>query len=118
MKNFLRHTLLFKVKALLILAFISGGLLFFTAGLLIFQAPQLAYPLLLHFDGAGRAPLLGEPFHLWLVWATGLVCAIINFFFGRVFFFRERMLTYLFFSANMVISLLTLVAIGTIISMN
>jgi len=79
---------------------------------------RLTSPIVLQLDNVLGIDFFGEKFALWFVWLTGLFVAAVNFVLGKVLFYRERALSYLVFGATVFFSLLTLVAVSQIISLN
>jgi len=61
---------------------------------------------------------LGEKSDIWGIWAGGLALLIVNSFLAGVFYHRERVLAYVFAGAALLLSILALVALGVIFSVN
>ncbi len=103
---------------MLVLNILSLIVLFITLILIILNKESLNQPIILHYDSFGGIDLFGTPNDLWGIWLAGLVTGVVNVFLGAAFFYRERILTYLFLGANVVIAILVLVAVANIISVN
>lgn len=110
--------IIFKEKLLLVLIFLSLLLLVFSLGLVYFNIDKLSSPIIIHFDGLKGIDFFGQTRDLWFIWLTGFTIVILNIFLGNVFFYRERILTYLFLGSGLLISILLLVALANIISVN
>jgi hypothetical protein len=107
-----------KEKVLRVFLVITGILFLLSLGLIYFNTKNLDTPLILHFDQIKGIDLFGEKIDLWLIWFMGFAMAVINTFLGQVFFERERILSYIFIGTNILISILLLIVVGTIISVN
>lgn len=114
----LYHIRIFKEKVLLVFTVLSLVLMIFNLGLVYFNISKLGTPLILHFDEFKGVDFFGEGKNLWGIWLTGLVAIAINTFLANTFFYRERALTYLLIGSGFLISILTLVVLATIISVN
>ncbi len=79
---------------------------------------ELSYPLILHFSSYFGVDAVGGRGSVWGIVAIAALVAILNAFIGATFFYRERVLTYLFFATNVLIALLSLVAVANIIALN
>ncbi|MFH0712786.1 MAG: hypothetical protein V2A55_02975 [Candidatus Jorgensenbacteria bacterium] len=113
-----KRLLIFNDKPLSIFTALSFLFLIIGLALVYFNITRLTSPIVLHFDNVLGIDFFGERNFLWFVWLTGLFVVIINFFLGKVLFYRERILSYLVFGTTLLFSLLTLVAISQIISLN
>ena len=109
---------IFREKIFLILIGISAAL--FVAGLLlgIFRLNGLSYPIILHFDAFRGVDFVGNLTDFWTIWAGGIVIATVNLRLAASLFHRERFLSYLFVSANVLVALLTLIITGVVASAN
>jgi FlaA1/EpsC-like NDP-sugar epimerase len=101
---------------------ISGSLtvLFFLISLILiaFNSSSFSPPLIFHFDQYHGADFFGGLADLWLIVSGVLLIIVINFFFSRFFFERERFFTHFLFFVNLLISVIFLIAAGVIISVN
>ncbi len=109
---------IFKERVLLIFIILSFSLLFFSLGLVYFNIRELSSPVIIHFDGLRDIDPFGKVGDLWFIWLTGFVIVLINVFFGNFFFYRERVLAYLILGTTLLFSILHLVALAQIISVN
>ena len=109
---------IFREKILLILIGISAAL--FAASLLLtfFRLNGLSYPVILHFDAFRGVDFVGNLADFWTIWAGGIIIAAANLWLAVSLFHRERFLSYLFVSANVLIALLTLIITGVVASAN
>jgi hypothetical protein len=109
---------IFKQKILVIFLAVTAVLLLAGLALVYFNVDSLSTRLVLHFDAFKGVDLFGENADLWRLWGTGVLVTLLNAILGEAFFKKERMLTYIFLGVNILISLLLLLAISTIISVN
>lgn len=107
-----------KQKILVIFLIVTAVLLLAGFALVYFKVGSLSAPLVLHFDAFKGVDLFGGHANLWRLWGVGALLTLLNAFLGEAFFNKERMLTYLFLGVNILLSLLLLLAISTIISVN
>lgn len=114
----LYHIRLIKEKVLLVFIALSLALMIFSLGLIFFNIDKLSSPVILHFDEFKGIDLFGEGRDLWGIWLAGFVAIAFNIFLGHALFYRERALTYLLVGSGLLISILILVVLGTIISVN
>lgn len=103
---------------LLALVLVSGALLLISGAALAFAWGDLPARVVLHFLPGRGADLFGTPGDLLTLWILGVGVAGINTLLAQVFYDRARELTYLFAGANVLITLILFIAIGTIISVN
>ncbi len=113
-----KRLLIFNDKPLSIFTALSFLFLLIGLALIYFNITRLTSPIVLHFDGVLGMDFFGEKYALWFVWLTGFFVVMVNFFLGKTLFYRERVLSYLVFGATAFFSLLTLVAVSQIISLN
>jgi len=109
---------IFKQKVLLALMGLTGVLFGGSLILALFRLGGLSYPIILHFDPFRGVDFLGNLTDFWTIWASGLVLTAINTWLGETLFERERFLSYLFISANVLIALLILIISGVVIGAN
>jgi len=109
---------IFKHRLLLVFLIITGLILILGALVIIGNVGSLPQQLILHFDSFHGIDLFGGYTDLWLVWVMGFVFAIINAVLAEEFFYKNRVLTYIFLGVDVVISLLTLIVVSTIISVS
>ncbi|MDI6734561.1 MAG: hypothetical protein QMD50_03710 [Patescibacteria group bacterium] len=111
-KEFFSQKVLFFGLALSIVIFLIS------AGLIVTHIGSLPETTIIHFDSFSGIDYFGEPADLWWIWGIGFFMMIINAILGIEFFYRERIATYLFFATNLLISILILIVVATIISVN
>lgn len=108
----------FLKKPLLITAGASAAFLAAAGIALVFHWNNFPSRVVLHFEPVKGADLFGTRGDVLTLWTLGIAVAVMNAFLAKVFYDRSRELSYLFGSANALISLILLIAIGTIISVN
>ncbi|MDI6820902.1 MAG: hypothetical protein QMD65_01860 [Patescibacteria group bacterium] len=108
----------FSQKILFFALVLSLAIFLVSAGLIATHIGNLPDTTIIHFDSFSGIDFFGEPLDLWWIWGIGIFMAIINIVLGNEFFYRERIATYLFFATNLLISILILIVIATIISVN
>lgn len=79
---------------------------------------KLSYPLILHFSQSQGVDLVGGKIDLWGVLIMGTLVVLINTILGAVVFYRQRILTYILLTSNVLIAILALIIIGQVISLN
>ncbi len=109
---------IFTRKPLLILSGLSGIAILGSLILAFSKLGGLSYPLVLHFDSFQGVDFLGDTTDFWGIWLGGFACIVLNFFLGEVMFKKERILSYVFLSANLLLSLLLFVITAVIINAN
>ncbi|MEK7089745.1 MAG: hypothetical protein AAB920_02925 [Patescibacteria group bacterium] len=95
-----------------------SGAFFGSFVLSILKLNNLSYPVILHFDAFRGVDFIGDMTDFRGIWASGLFITIINAWLGETLFQRERFLSYLFLSANVLIALLILIITGVVIGAN
>lgn len=109
---FLRHLMLVVLHAASILLLLASFVI------IIFFQGKFSPPLILHFNPLNGADVFGERFDVFAMWSLGLVFVLLNVLLGRTFFYRERILSYIFAGMNVLLSFLLLIAIAVIVSVN
>ncbi|MEK9194692.1 MAG: hypothetical protein AAB884_02675 [Patescibacteria group bacterium] len=109
---------IFKQKTLLVLSIISGAFFLFSFLLIVLNIGGFGSPVILHYDVFRGIDLFGDKFDVWAIWITGFLLGILNIILSNTFFYRERVLSYLFIAVNLLISILILVVSGVIVSVN
>ncbi|OGY63723.1 MAG: hypothetical protein A3I89_03570 [Candidatus Harrisonbacteria bacterium RIFCSPLOWO2_02_FULL_41_11] len=74
--------------------------------------------LVIHFDNFRGADFFGAKSAVFGILAMALVTLAINFFLADEFYFKERFLSYLLASVTAIFSILILMAVNVIISVN
>lgn len=97
---------------------LSLVLLIVAAGLFYVQIGPSDKPMILHFDSYRGIDFLGNKAQVFKIILSALVLFLINFFLAAFLYNRERFLSYIFVFATLAISILILIAIGVIISVN
>ncbi len=109
---------IFKQKPLIILSGLSGVAIFGSLILAFSKLGGLSYPLVLHFDNFQGVDFLGGTTDFWSIWLGGFACVILNFVLSETLFEKERVLSYVFLVANLLISLLLFVITAVTIAAN
>jgi len=109
---------IFKQKILLIFLALTAVLFILSFALIYFNLGRLSAPLILHFDALRGVDFFGEKADFWGIWLVAFVVAIINMILGEVFFYRERILSYIFLGANLLLAILTLIFVAVVIRVN
>lgn len=89
-----------------------------SALLIAFHINTISPPVILHFDALQGIDMFGERIDIWGIWLITAVAVLANIFLARAFFHKERLVSYILISVTPLLSLLLLIAIGTIISVN
>jgi len=99
--------------------FIIGLLLFVMSFVFVLlKANVLSFPVILHFDVMSGVDRFGDQSSVWGVWGLGFILFLINSVLGEVFFLRERVLSFVCFGANLFLSILFLIILSVIITVN
>jgi hypothetical protein len=109
---------IFKEKPILIIMALTGGLFLLSLLLVSFNVAGFSSPVILHFDVFRGIDLFGEKIDVWVFLLTAFLIGFLNIILGEAFFYRQRLLAYLLISANLLFALLTLVAVGVIVTVN
>lgn len=96
-----------------------SGLFLLVSGILtLVNYGRLAPLIVLHFDAVRGVNVFGTPVSVWGIWFLGLTMNLVNAGLAYEFYHRERLLSYLYLGGSALISLLTLVAIGVVVTIN
>lgn len=94
-------------------------LLWLIAGLIFYAWPgSLSDSLILHFDANKGVDFLGGKSDVLGILLSGIIIILINLFLSNFLYNRERFLAYIFSFANLLVSILILIVINVIISVN
>lgn len=107
-----------KEKPLRVLFGLGCGLFLVSFVFIAIRIGSLTTPVILHFDHFNGIDLFGDRSSVWGVWLLGGVIALVNLAFTEFFYYRSRILSYVFLSVNFFISILLLVALAAIVSVN
>ncbi len=105
-------------KTMFVLLAAAGILTLFSLILVLTNISTLASPVVIHFDKFRGIDSLGGKSDVWGIWAGGLALFAVNSVLSGVFYKRERVLAYVFAGAALLLSVLVLVALGVIFSVN
>lgn len=78
----------------------------------------MSQPIILHFDNFKGVDAFGDKIDVWGIWLMGLAMILINLVLGELFFYKERVVSYLLVSVNILISILILIISAVIINVN
>jgi len=109
---------LIKDKYLRVIAIISFLILFLAAIIFYLALGSTTTPLIIHFDAYKGVDFLGSRWDVFGILLSTLVMILINLFLSNFLYNRERFLSYIFGFVSLLTSILILVAIGVIISVN
>ncbi|MEX1014709.1 MAG: hypothetical protein WDZ80_06125 [Candidatus Paceibacterota bacterium] len=79
---------------------------------------NVSYPLILNFSSYEGVNLMGEASDLWNVISIAVAISIINIILSYLFFFRERLISYVILGTNVIILTLLFIGVSHIISIN
>jgi hypothetical protein len=96
----------------------SAVLILASVALTAFNVSELGTPLILHFDAYSGADFFGSVIDLWLIVGAVFLMMVANVILAEVFFRRERILSYLLIGTNFLLSILLLIVVAVIISVN
>ena len=105
-------------KILRIFLILSGAILLFSLILIYLNIGRLSQPIILHFDNFKGVDAFGDKIDVWGLWLVGLAMILINLALGELFFYKERVLSYLLVGINILFSILLLVIVAVIINVN
>jgi len=111
-KNILKDKYLRVVSAISLLILLLTGLIFYA------QINSSAKLLIIHFNANKGADFWGSRGDVFGILISGLIIILINLFLSDFLYHRERFLSYIFSFANLVVSILILITINVIISVN
>lgn len=83
-----------------------------------FNFNKIDTPLIIHFDAYRGIDFLGEKTKILGFLISALVMILINMYLSDFLYRRERFLSYVFAFVSLIISILILIALGVIISVN
>lgn len=83
-----------------------------------FKIGGITSPLIIHFDTYNGVNILGDKIDIFGVFASAFAAALINFLLSNFFYYRERFISYIFSFGSFGLSILILIAVSVIISVN
>ena len=109
---------LFRSRILVSLSILSFVLLIASIGAVFLNLEALPSKLIIHFDHFRGVDFFGDITDVW--WLVGLVVGMVALNLGLSvgFFYRERIASYFLVATNVLLSLLLLIAVATILSVN
>lgn len=109
---------LFGSKILFVLFLLGFAFLAISFFIVLLNAGTLAKPVLLHADPRLGVREFGNRGTVWEILGAGVAFMLVNVFLSGALYRRERILSYLIMGSGALVSLLTLVVLGFIISAN
>jgi len=112
LKNILKDKYLRVVAGISIFIWLLTGIIFYS------WFNLSSGNLILHFNAYNGIDFLGSQGDIFGILLSGLVIILINMYLSNFMYNRERFLSYIFSFANLVVSILILIVINVIISVN
>lgn len=109
---------LLKDKYLISIFGLSFLVLFISFLTAFFKIGGITNPLIIHFDAYNGVNILGDKIDIFGVFASAFAAGLINFFLSNFFYYRERFIAYVFSFGSFGLSILILIAVSVIISVN
>lgn len=106
------------IKPLFYPFLISGGLILITLVLAISKLYKVNNLLIMHYDGYKGIDFLGDKNDVYSLIGVSAVMIILNAWLANRVYFRERFLSYLLAFSSFVLSVLILIGVFAIISIN
>lgn len=107
-----------KDKYLRVVFVLSFLVFIFTLAEIFLQLNKLSVPLIIHFDIYRGIDFLGGKMEIFGILISSFIAIFINFIFSNFFYYRERFISYGFGLASFGLSILILIAVSVIISIN
>ncbi|HMB17465.1 MAG TPA: hypothetical protein VKO61_00950 [Candidatus Paceibacterota bacterium] len=107
-----------KDKILLIVLGVSFLFLISSLVLILVNQGKLVESLIIHVNAFQGVDMMGDVTDIWNVLLMGSLMFLINTLLIKVFYFRERIISYIILSVNFITSLFVLIKIANIISIN
>lgn len=109
---------IWKERTLRVVLILTMLVLFTSFLFVVFFSNRLTVPVILKFDNIRGITLFGETAHVWGIWFLGFCIITLNTVFSEFFFFRERMISYVFLGTNILIAVLLFVVVSVIVAVN
>lgn len=109
---------LFHEKPVLILSAIAGFFLLISLCIFLLSITRISGPLILRFDAFNGVRLFGTSTDASWFLVLGLTVCVMNGLLAGTFYRRERVISYLLIGTNVVLSLLLLILVALIASVN
>lgn len=109
---------LFHEKPVLILSALAGFFLLISLGTFLLSIMRISGPLIINFDAFYGVRLFGSVADTFWIWIFGFLICGMNLFLAGIFYRRERVMTHLLVGTNVVLSLLLLILMAVIASVN
>lgn len=109
---------LWQEKTLRVVFTLVALILFGSFLFVVFSSSSLTTPVVLKFDSLRGITMFGEQANVWGIWIFGFCIIALNTVLSEFFFFRERMLSYIFLGTNMLIGVLLFIIISVIVAVN
>lgn len=109
---------IFKDKYLRVVFVLSFLVLIFALAEIFLQLNKLSVPLIIHFDAYRGIDFLGGKMEIFGILISSFVTIFINFIIGNFFYNREKFISYGLGLASLGLSILILIAVSVIMSIN
>jgi len=109
---------IFKNRNFIVIFGVSLGLLILTAGVAFIRFGEITTPLIIHFDVYQGIDFFGGKMEIFGILFSAFVMILINFFLADFLYHRQRFLSYIFSFGSLWITILILISMGVIISIN
>lgn len=110
--------LLLRYKFFFIASAICATALIISALIVYLNVAQLSSPIIFHFDKLNGIDVFGAKIDLWRFWLAGFMIILVNTILSHEFYYRERILSYILIGTNLLFSILTLIVVLLIVSIN
>ena len=107
-----------KDKYIRVVEGLSLLILLLAAAIFYLKLGQTATPLIIHFEADKGVDFLAGRLQIFGILISGLTIILINLFLADFLYFRERFLSYILSFTGLLVSVLILIAIAVIISVN
>lgn len=107
-----------KIKPLFYPFFISLLLLFVAVAFTFLNLYGTGNLLVMHYDGYKGIDFLGDKNDVFSILAIAIIFIVLNMWLAKRVYFRERFLAYLLSISSLILSLLILIGVFVIISIN
>ncbi|MEK7634270.1 MAG: hypothetical protein AAB396_00070 [Patescibacteria group bacterium] len=107
-----------KDKYLRVVFALSFLVLIFALAEIFLQFNKLSVPLIIHFDTYRGIDFLGGKMEIFGILISSFIAIFINFIFSNFFYYRERFISYGFGLTSLGLSVLILIAVSVIMTVN
>ena len=107
-----------KDRYLTVIFGLSFLILFIALSIVFFKIGGITNPLIIHFDAYNGINIFGDRVDILGVFASAFAAMLINLFLSNFLYNRERFISYVFSFGSFALSILILIAVSVIISVN